>query len=233
MRITRKDAKAALEQIPIHEVLGHASKGLTHKQREFARLVATGETKASAYRRAYKSDPAHSTIVPAPYRLASDPRIKREIEAYTLAIEGAKYRTPVALRELVVQSLVQVLIDPESTHSARINAARVLGTVTEVSAFTDRKQITHVSSSDDARKIIMDQLTAIIKSEAIDVDPAQLLQELERPHPSPTPPDADAEFRSHVHTNPLKSSGPTPDENSWDKNIDEYDEPPGSKKDTI
>ncbi|NBU73484.1 MAG: hypothetical protein EBS53_18925, partial [Bacteroidetes bacterium] len=183
MRITRKDAKASLEQLPMHEILGHSSKALTHKQKEFARLVAAGNTKAGAYRRAYKSDPAHSTIVTAPYRLANDPRIKREIEAYTLALEGAKYRTPVALRELVVQSLVQVLVDPEATHSARINAARVLGTVTEVSAFTDRKQITHISSSDDARKIILDQLTTIIKSEAIDVDPAQLLQELERPHP--------------------------------------------------
>lgn len=233
MRITRKDAKAALEQLPTHEILGHASKALTHKQREFARQIALGETKASAYRKAYKSNASVSTLNNEPYRLASDPRINREIEAYTLALEGAKYRTPTALRELVVQSLVQVLIDPESTHSARINAARVLGTVTEVSAFTDRKQITHVSSSDDARKIIMDQLTALIKAEAIDVDPAQLLQELERPHPSPTPPDADAESRSHVHTNPLKSSGPTPDENSWDKNIDEYDEPPGSKKGTI
>jgi len=232
MRITRKDAKQALEQLPTHEILGHASRGLTHKQREFARQIALGETKASAYRKAYKSNASVSTLNNEPYRLASDPRINREISAYQLALEGAKYRTPVALRELVIQSLVQVLIDPESTHSARISAARVLGTVTEVSAFTDRKEI-NVSSSEDARKIILDQLTAIIKSEAIDVDPAQLLQELERPHPSPTPPDADAESRSHVHTNPLKSSGPAPDENSWDKNIDEYDEPPGSKKDTI
>ncbi|NBU71801.1 MAG: hypothetical protein EBS53_10205, partial [Bacteroidetes bacterium] len=183
MRITRKDAKQALEQLPTHEILGHASKALTHKQREFARLVAAGNTKASAYRRAYKANPSKRTIVSEPYRLASDPRIAREIQAYTLAIEGAKYRTPTALRELVVQSLVQVLIDPESTHSARISAARVLGTVTEVSAFTDRKQILHVSSSDDARKTILDQLTSIIKAEAIDVDPAQLLQELERPHP--------------------------------------------------
>ena len=145
MRITRKDAKAALEQIPIHEVLGHASQGLTHKQREFARLVAVGETKAGAYRRAYKANPSKRTIVSEPYKLAADPRIAREIQAYTLALEGAKYRTPTALRELVVQSLVQVLIDPESTHSARINAARVLGTVTEVGAFTDRKQILPLS----------------------------------------------------------------------------------------
>ena len=237
MKLSRKQAKQALETLPMHEILGKdVSRGLTHKQREFARNVALGETKASAYRKAYKSDPKHSTIVTAPYKLASDPRIKREIEAYELAIESAKYRSPIALRELVVQSLVQVLVDPESSQSAKISAARVLGTVTEVSAFTDRKEIKHISSSDDARKTIMDQLTALIKAEAIDVDPTQLLQELGQAHPSPTPLDAETDPDSPVHTIPLKSTSiphestledtPSPDKISPDDSDEVYSTSP-------
>ncbi len=215
------------------EILGKdVSRQLTHKQKEFARNVAMGETKASAYRKAYKSDPKHSTIVTAPYKLASDPRIKREIEAYELAIESAKYRSPIALRELVVQSLVQVLVDPESSQSAKISAARVLGTVTEVSAFTERKEIKHVSSSNDARKTIMDQLSALIKAEAIDVDPSQLLQELGQAHPSPTPLDAETDPASPVHTIPLQQSEkindtPSPSKISPDDNDEVYSTTPG------
>jgi len=233
MKLSRKQAKQALETLPMAEILSKdVSRQLTHKQREFARQVALGETKANAYRKAYKANPSKRTIVSEPYKLASDQRIAREIEAYELAIESAKYRSPIALRELVVQSLVQVLVDPESSQSAKISAARVLGTVTEVSAFTDRKEIKHISSSDDARKSIMDQLTALIKSEAIDVDPTQLLQELGQAHPSPTPLDAETDPASPVHTIPLKSTStpedtPSPDKISPDDNDEVYSTTPG------
>lgn len=215
------------------EILGKTvSRELTHKQKEFARNVAMGETKASAYRKAYKANATKRTLADKPYILMRDERIQREIQAYELAIESAKYRSPIALRELVVQSLVQVLVDPESSQSAKISAARVLGTVTEVSAFTDRKQITHVASSDDARKSIMDQLNALIKSEAIDVDPTALLQELGQAHPSPTPLDAETDPASPVHTIPLKSSptfedAPSPSKISPDDSDEVYSTTPG------
>jgi hypothetical protein len=145
-----------------------------------------------------------------------DERITREIEAYELAIESAKYRSPIALRELVIQSLVQTLIDPDAKHAQKVAAAKVLGTVAEVSAFVDRKQITHVSSSDHARDQIMMALSDMLKANAIDVDPTTLIQELEGSHPSPTPQAAETESPSHVHTIPhdLSNSPPIPHEPS-------------------
>ena len=207
MKLSRQQIRESLNTLPIESILGRSvSKQLNPKQKAFARRVAQGQTKAEAYRQTYNPNPARSTLVTRPYELASDPRIKREIEAYELALEAAKYRTPVALRELVIQTLVQTLVDPDSKHSAKLAAAKILGSVTEVSAFTDRKEITHVTTSDNARTQIMDMLSDMLKANAIDVDPTTLIQELGGTHPSPTPQDAESESRPHVHTIPPESS---------------------------
>jgi hypothetical protein len=213
MKLSRKQIKESLDTLPMAEILGKTvSKGLTHKQRTFAREVAKGQTKANAYRTAYKQNASKRTLACKPYELMRDERIQREIQAYELAIESAKYRSPIALRELVIQSLVQTLIDPEAKQSVRVAAAKVLGTVTEVSAFTERKEIAHITSSDSARIQIMSALSDMLKANAIDVDPASLIQELGGTHPSPTPLDAESESRPHVHTIPheLANSQPIP-----------------------
>jgi hypothetical protein len=64
MKLTRQKVKEALETVPIETVLlgaagAHGVK-LTSKQKEFARQIALGETKASAYRksRTSKAKPA-------------------------------------------------------------------------------------------------------------------------------------------------------------------------------
>lgn len=213
MKLSRQQIRESLNTLPIESILGRSvSKQLNPRQKAFARRVAQGQTKAEAYRQTYNPNPARSTLVTRPYELASDPRIKREIEAYELAIESAKYRSPIALRELVIQSLVQTLIDPQAKHAQKVAAAKVLGTVAEVSAFVDRKEITHVSSSEHARLQIMDALSDMLKANAIDVDPTSLIQELEGTHPSPAPQDAASESRSHVHTIPhdLSNNEPIP-----------------------
>jgi hypothetical protein len=220
MKLSRKQIRESLDTLPMSAILGKSvSKGLNPRQKAFARKVAQGQTKAEAYRQAYNPNPAKTTITNRPYELAKDPRIKMEIEAYELAIESAKYRSPIALRELVIQSLVQTLIDPAAKHAQRVAAAKVLGTVAEVSAFVDRKEITHVSSSESARLAILEALSDMVKAQAIDVDPTILINELAGTHPSPTPQDAESESRSHVHTIPhepihLQSDTPTPTENS-------------------
>jgi hypothetical protein len=207
MKLSRKQARETLETIPNEILFGKSvSKELTHKQRTFARRVAEGATKAQAYRDAYKANATKRTLSAQPYALMRDERITREIQAYELAIESAKYRSPIALRELVIQSLVQTLIDPETKQAQKVAAAKVLGTVAEVSAFVDRKEITHVSSSEHARDQIMSALSDMLKANAIDVDPTSLIQELGGTHPSPTPLDAESESRPHVHTIPHESS---------------------------
>jgi hypothetical protein len=115
------------------------------------------------------------------------------------------------LRDLVIHSLVQVVIDPETKPSVRIQAAKVLGTVTEVAAFTERKEITTIKTSIDARAQIMQQLRDMMKAgatDAIEIDASALLDELTpiEPHPTPTTPFDQAGGSDVTHTIPLEQS---------------------------
>ena len=181
------------------------SRELTHKQKAFALEVAKGSTGAAAYRKTYNSQSSKKTHGDAASRLKADVRIKSEIEAYALAIEAEKHRSPAALRALVIQSLVQVVIDPDAKQSTKVAAAKVLGTVTEVAAFTERKEVRTITSSEDARARVMGELRRLmtagaIDANVIDADADSLLQELssqpsqdegltEEGHPSPMPPE--------------------------------------------
>lgn len=214
---TRKQLQEAAKVLPLESILGKTvTKDLTPKQKRFARAVAEGATKADAYRKAYKPDATHRTIVTAPYRLASDARIQREIEAYAEAIEAERYRTPAQLRALVIHQLTKASIDESLPPSARLNAIKMLGQITEVAAFTERKEVRTISSSEDARARVMSELKALISAGATDAnvierDADTLLAELSGagpgPHPAPTPPSVQPESRAHEHTIALESSG--------------------------
>lgn len=181
MKLSRKALAEGIKTVPIEHILGaDVSRQLTAKQRKFAHEVAKGSTKADAYRSAYNVTSA-KTMQAEPYKLAADPRIQREIDAYTLAIEAEKHRSPAALRSLVIQSLTQILIDPDTKPAVRINAAKVLGTVTEVAAFTERKEVRTISSSEDARAKVMAELRALVSNGAEDatvIEADSLLREL-------------------------------------------------------
>ena len=169
MRISRKAIKESLKEQGIESTLLVRKGTLTTKQRRFAEGIAMGSTKAQAYRDAYNPNPAPSTIVTTPYALAKDPRIVREIEAYSLAIEAAKYRTSEGMRGLVLQSLVAVLIDPDSKNSDKLAAAKILGSVTEVSAFTERKEITTINGSESIKARILNELKLMMLGSGQDI----------------------------------------------------------------
>lgn len=204
MKLSRKALREGIATTPIEHILGaDVSRQLTAKQRRFAHEVAKGSTKADAYRTAYKPDATPASLNNDPYRIASDPRIVREIEAYSMALEAEKLRSPSALRALVIQSLTQVLIDPDTKPAVRINAAKVLGTVTEVAAFTERKEVRTISSSDDARARVMAELRGMLTSGATDatvIEADSLLAELAGEGAKTSTPDAGAKTSTPAKT---------------------------------
>lgn len=181
MKISRKALDEAAKSLPMSAILGkRVSDGLTPKQRKFAREVAMGATKADAYRASYEVTSPH-TITRAPYMLMRDERIQKEIEAYELALEAAKHRTPAALRELVIQGLVQVALNPDAKDAVKVQALKTIGTITEVAAFTERKEVRTISSSEDARAKVMQELRALVSGGAEDatvIEADSLLREL-------------------------------------------------------
>ena len=164
MRPTTEDIQNASDAALIPN-----SRKLTAKQRKFARALAMGATKADAYRSAYDVT-SPGTMTSEPYRLAENPKIAREVKAIEAAMRAQEYQTPAALRALVVNSLVQVITNPASKPNQITAAAKVLGTVTEVAAFTERKEVRTISSSEDARARIMAELNSLIKAQAQDAD---------------------------------------------------------------
>jgi hypothetical protein len=179
-KLTRQQITEGLEQFPV-EMLLSSGKGkqaqLTTKQRNFAHGLAMGKTKAQAYRDSREGKPAPSTIVHAPYILAADPRIQSEVEAYKLAIEAEKHRTPAQLKSLLVQQLVQHTLDQDFPPAQRVQCLKLLGQLFEVGAFVEHKQVTTINRSGDIRARIMETLKDVTDVSALD-DGLSLLEEI-------------------------------------------------------
>ncbi len=214
----RAQVREALDQVPIDQILGVQGK-LTHKQKTFARLVAQGETGAGAMRKAYDVKTTRAkTVGNNASALKKHKGIQREIEAIRLAESARAYETPEHLRSLVIHSLVKVITDPESKAGQITAAAKVLGTVTEVAAFTERKEVRTITSSDEARAQLLGKLRTLVQGTVTDVsvkDADSLLEELTpaplAPVPAaqadPPPPDLPSRSPpSHAHSIPLEVS---------------------------
>jgi hypothetical protein len=179
-KLTRAEIKAGLDQFPIESLLSSGvgkTPQLTTKQKNFAKAVALGSTKAEAYRQNYKKDATPATLAAAPYRLAADTRIQQEIEAYKVALEAEKHRTPAQLKALLVQQLVQHSIDTDFPPAQRVQCLRLLGQLFEVGAFVEHKSITTIHHSDDIRARLLTVL-GDVSDATIKDDAADLLQEI-------------------------------------------------------
>jgi hypothetical protein len=181
-RLTRKLVAETLESVPIDQILvgAHRSstKALTPKQRKFAEAVAMGATKAGAYREAYDTHTTPGAQSVEGRRIAANPRVALQIEALKVAAEAKRYATPAALRSLVIEQLTQLAINPDVKDAQRLRALELLGKVTEVAAFTERRELVKVTESGDARTRLVDSLRqalAVVDVQAIEPD---LLAEL-------------------------------------------------------
>ena len=221
--ISRLQARKALEEIPMHEVLLVSNSELTAKQMEFAKQVALGNTGAESYRKAYSDKGKKKTQGDNASRLKADSRVQAAITAFERANLAAAYRSASGLRELVIDSLVQVLIDPETKPAQKIQAAKTIGTINEVSLFTEHKTITHIQDSADIKEKILAQIKTLMlgtgaANDVQDVDAIELLNELTTeqvgvddseqgdPHSTPTPSELNEPPPDHVHTIPLQPS---------------------------
>jgi len=236
MKLTRKQIQQGLEQTPFIDIMGPAVNAeLTPKQKAFALNLAKGDKGAEAYRKAYNSKGKPKTQAIEASKLRKRPDITQVADAYSKALEAQKYQTPAALRALVIESLVSVIIDPEANHSQVVQAAKVLGTVTEVAAFTERKEVTTITSSEAARARVMQQLRDMMKAEAQDVNATEiealsLVDELRAPAATPTTPNGPLESLTNIHTipheQPPQESTPLPPSNPAPPSVDADPETP-------
>lgn len=214
-KLTRAQIKEGLDTIPIETLLSSGegkTPKLTSKQRAFAHAIALGETKAEAYRKAYKKDAKPSSLAKDPYTIAANPRIVQEVEAYKLALEAEKHRTPAQLKALLVQQLVQHSLDDDFPPAQRMKALQLIGQLFEVGAFLERKETTVVHKSSDIRTRLLERLGKATDVEAKQDDALTLLQEIKGSAIANVPVDAPtAPVPPHegvVHTGDLTHTVP-------------------------
>ena len=222
-KLSRKSIREGLSQVPMDTILLGVTQAkeqpLTPKQREFARQVALGETKAQAYRNAYKSKGKPNTVGQKGYELAKRDEMQVMIDAFRLANEVEKQQTPAQLRRLVITQLTQHALDPEFPPAQRVKALELLGKVSEVAAFTERKETTITHQSGDIKARLLEQLKQVI-----DITPKQeddtddLLLEiagnqeqenlggLEEGYGTGTPPNEQSEAEIYTHNAPHTQS---------------------------
>jgi len=167
-KLTRKQISEALDQMPIgHLLAGSAGRELTAKQKQFARHIAEGNTGADAYRMAYNTKSSKKTQGDAASRVKADARVSAEINRLKALQEIRESQSPAQIRQTVIERLQLEATDSTNPPAARIRALELLGKVTEVAAFTERREQTVVHSSEAIKAQIMDRLKAI----TIDVVP--------------------------------------------------------------
>ena len=185
MKLSRKAVAEALQTVPVDVVLlgavGAKQTKLTPKQRKFAEGLAMGQSKAAAYREAYnsKAKPHHQSL--EGQRLAANPAVAQQIEALQLANEAMRYATPAALRALVIQKLTEHAISDEVKPAQRLQALKLLGTVTEIAAFTERREIIKTTDPATAKAALLENLRQALRATSIDAEI------VERPGASLTP----------------------------------------------
>jgi hypothetical protein len=173
--MNRRQIREGLEGVPIESLLlGSQSKDktLTPRQKEFARRVAMGDTsKAQAYRDTYNTKGIKKSQANNASKLSLQSGVAMEIQAYQAAIEAAKYRTPAQLREFVIHQLTIHAMNEDINPAQRIKSLELLGKVSEVAAFTERKETTVINQSGDIKQ----RLLAMISGQATDVSHKDIL----------------------------------------------------------
>ena len=178
-KITRKAIKEGLEQIPVETILlGVGTKPkLTAKQKEFARQVALGKPKTEAYRKAYNTKGTPKTVGVDASKLASKPSVSLEIEAYKIALEAEKHRTPAQLKSLLIQQLVKHSLDEDFPPAQRVKCLELMGKLYEVGAFEERKTTTVIHESSKVKERLLSQLKTVINGKGLvsDIDEGDTL----------------------------------------------------------
>jgi len=189
MKLTRAQVKESLKSVPIETILlgVHSARqtGLTPKQIRFAEEIAKGESKAGAYRKAYKSKGKPETQSRRGVELTNDGRIQAQIEAFQAAFEAQKYATPVHLRALTIHQLTKHALDEDFPPAQRMKALELLGKITEVALFTERREVVHVSNPAEIKEKLMASLRLAISANgatdaAMVIDADDLLAEIEQ-----------------------------------------------------
>lgn len=182
-KLTKKEIAEGIQAIPIERVLlGANSKSgirLTKKQKHFAEEVVKTGNKTEAYRRAYNTNGKRTTASPQANKLSKNPNVATYITALNMANEASEYLLPQRLRAMAIHKLSNMALNDELPPSQQLRALELVGKMTEVALFSERREIVHSLDSNTLKTKLMDAvMLAISNSKSLRTTTKRTAQEL-------------------------------------------------------
>ena len=177
-KLSRKEITEGLEQIPINQILlgsGKAGQTLTKKQKAFAEEVVKTGNKTKAYRKAYDTQGKPATQSRKAQEVASLGKVSAYIQALEQAKEAETYLLPSRLRSIAIHRLTGLALNDEINPAQQLKALELIGKMTEVALFTERRELVKVTDSEQMRDQLMKSIRLAFSSGgAIDVEATEV-----------------------------------------------------------
>jgi hypothetical protein len=177
-KLSRKEINAGLEQIPINQILlgsGKAGITLTKKQKAFAEEVVKTGNKTKAYKKAYNHTGKQTTAQRNAQAIVSNSKVSTYITALEQAKEAETYLLPARLRSIAIHRLTGLALNDEINPAQQLKALELIGKMTEVALFTERRELVKVTDSEQMRDQLMKSIRLAFSSGgAIDVEASEV-----------------------------------------------------------
>ena len=182
-KLTRKEIQEGIKQVPIERILlgatNPANIKLTKKQKAFAEQVVETGNKTEAYRRAYNTNGKRTTAAPSANKLSKNPNVNTYIMALNAAKSVEEYLLPARLRSMAIHKLSQLALSDDIAPAQQLKALELVGKMTEVALFTERRELVHTMDSDTLKVKLMEAVQlAISKSKSIRTSTKRTAQDL-------------------------------------------------------
>ena len=139
----KPDLKLVSDKVKITKIPKAKDQPLTSKQLEFAELIASGFTKAEAFRKAYDVSP--DTKDKSVHEMASKTFANTKVISRIKAIQHQKAEDQRMLgikqAEFIMKRLEQEATDMENNSASRIRALELMGKTHMVGLFADKLEI--------------------------------------------------------------------------------------------
>lgn len=173
-KLSRKEIAEGLNTVPINQILlgsGKAGITLTKKQKAFAEEVVKTGNKSASYRKAYNTKGKATTAHRDAQKIANNPKVVTYIQALEQAKEAETYLLPARLRSIAIHRLTGLALNDQIAPAQQLKALELIGKMTEVALFTERRELVKVTDSADMRDQLMKSIRLAFSSGgAIDVE---------------------------------------------------------------
>ena len=182
-RLTKKEIAEGMKSVPIETIiLGSQSKQgikLTKKQKDFAEAVVATGNKTEAYRRAYNHKGKNTTASRNAQAVVKNTNVQTYITALEAHKEVETYLLPARLRAMATHKLSSMALNDDLPPAQQLKALELVGKMTEVSLFSERREIIHSLDASSLKDQLMQAIQlAINNSKTIQARTKKTAQQL-------------------------------------------------------